>query len=46
MPTYCLSDTLVPPLQEATFGCYWPVDLLHEMGCGVHLASPSQLKLG
>jgi hypothetical protein len=28
---------------EATFGWCWLVDLLQEMGCGVDLASPSQL---
>src|SRR5262249_2154904 len=31
---------------EATFGWYWLVDLLQEMDCSVHLASPSQLNWG
>jgi transposase len=31
---------------EATFGWYWLVDLLQEMGCSVHLASPSQVNWG
>jgi len=28
---------------EATYGWYWTADLLDELGCRVHLASPSSL---
>ena len=31
---------------EATYGWYWAVDLLNELGCDVHLAAPSSLNWG
>lgn len=31
---------------EATYGWYWAVDLLQELGCDVHLAAPSGLNWG
>ena len=31
---------------EATYGWYWAVDLLRELGCDVHLAAPSGLNWG
>jgi transposase len=31
---------------EATYGWYWAVDLLGELGCDVHLAAPSSLNWG
>ena len=35
-----------PVVLEATYGWYWAVDLLHELGCDVHLAAPSGLNWG
>ena len=31
---------------EATYGWYWIVDLLQELGRDVHLANPSGVELG
>jgi Transposase len=31
---------------EATYGWYWAVDFLQDLGCSVHLASPKSLNWG
>ena len=31
---------------EATYGWYWAVDLLQELGATVHLAQPARVELG
>ena len=31
---------------EATYGWYWAVDVLQELGATVHLANPNALELG